>query len=255
MIQAALGVGLPAGRAAGKSAGGLKKRPIDPRTAQGTPDPDLHGAGIDWSGRESTQRFFREVYRNKRRRARFGRKVPTVGAPEYKGQPVRVGGGRPDVLVGEARLHWDGKRAYALNLQGERVYIDRLPRNAVRTKDGGWLVTRRLDDGSKVTVYYNPYGVPEFPARGAFWLPPEVVAKGGKAHKDHVMKQLREMAQSNPDELLRMKFSLEQIEKMKQNVDLRALGIQIHHDYRVGRMLIVDERFHMLAHKGGRSLW
>ena len=134
LIQAALGVGLPAGRAAGKSAGGLKKRPIDPRTAQGTPDPDLPGAGIDWSGRESTQRFFREVYRNKRRRARFGRKVPTVGAPEYKGQPVRVGGGRPDVLVGEARLHWDGKRAYALNLQGERVYIDRLPRNAVRTE-------------------------------------------------------------------------------------------------------------------------
>ena len=32
-------------------------------------------------------------------------------------------------------------------------------------------------------------------------------------------------------------------------------GIRIHHDYRVGRMLIVDERFHGLAHKGGRSLW
>ena len=261
LVQAALGVGLPAGRVAGKAAGGPKKKPADARSAQGTPDPDLHGAGIDWSGRESTQRFFREVYRSKRWRARFGRKVPTVGAPEYKGQPIEVGGGRPDVLVGEARLHRDGKRAYALNLQGERVYIDRLPSesapNITRKPagDGGWLVTRRLDDGTRVTVYYNRYGLPEFPARGAFWLPPEVVAKGGKAHKDHVMKQLREMAQSNPDELLRMKFSLEQIKKMKQNVDLRALGIQIHHDYRVGRMLIVDKRFHMLAHKGGRSLW
>jgi len=66
---------------------------------------------------------------------------------------------------------------------------------------------------------------------------------------------LREMAHSKPDELGRMKFSLEQIEKMKEGVSLNALGIRIHHDYRVGRMLIVDERFHRLAHKGGRSLW
>ncbi|MDE0716471.1 MAG: hypothetical protein OXH64_00865, partial [Rhodospirillaceae bacterium] len=238
-----------------------KRAAADPRTAQGTPDPDLHGAGIDWSGRESTQRFFREVYRSKRWRARFARKVPTVGAPEYKGQPIKVGGGRPDVLVGEARLHWDGKRAYALNLQGERVYIDRLPSesapNITRKPagDGGWLVTRRLDDGAKVTVYYNRYGLPEFPTRGAFWLPPEVVVKGSRAHRNHVIKQLQEMAHTNPEKLRQMDFSLEQIEKMKKGVNPNTLGIRIHHDYRVGRMLIVDERFHGLAHKGGRSLW
>ena len=138
---------------------------------------------------------------------------------------------------------------------GERVDIGRLPRNAVRTDDGGWVATVRAADGTEVTIYYNPHGLPEFPARGAFWLPPEVVAKGGNAHKDHVMKQLRKMAHSNPGELRRMKFSLEQIEKMKQKADLVELGIQIHHDYRVGRMLIVDKRFHMLAHQGGRSLW
>ncbi|MXW91828.1 MAG: hypothetical protein F4114_04850 [Rhodospirillaceae bacterium] len=245
----------------GRAHAGPKKRPADARTAQGTPDPDLHGAGIDWSGRESTQRFFREVYRSRRWRARFGRKVPTVGAPEYKGQPIKVGGGRPDVLVGEARLHWDGKRAYALDLKGERVYIDRLPSesapNITRKPagDGGWLVTRRLDDGAKVTVYYNRYGLPEFPARGAFWLPPEVVAKGEKAHRNRVIKQLREMARSNSKELEKMGFTPEQIGKMKHKVELKKLGIRIHHDYRVGRMLIVDERFHGLAHRGGRSLW
>ena len=255
LVQAALGVGLPAGRVAGKAAGGPKKKPADARTAQGTPDPDLHGAGIDWSGRESTQRFFREVFRSRRWRARFSRKVPTVGAPEYKGQPIEVGGGRPDVLVGEARLHWDGKQAYALNLQGERVYIDRLPRNAVRKKDGGWLVTRRLDDGSKVTVYYNPYGVPEFPARGAFWLPPETIKRGRNAHREYVRKRLQDMAEANSEELGKMGFTAKQIERMKNKVDLRELGIEIHHDYRVGRLVIVDRRFHKFAHKGGLSLW
>ena len=49
-----------------------------------------------------------------------------------------------------------------------------------------------------------------------------------------------------------MDFSLEQIKKMKDGVNPRIhSAIRIHHDYRVGRMLIVEERFHRLAHKGG----
>ena len=224
-------------------------------------DPDRTGSDIDWSGRESTERFFREAHRSKSWRKKFKRDLPTHGAAEYKGKPVRVGAGRPDVLVGEARLYRDGDRAYALNLRGECVNIDRMPSrtapNITRKPagDGGWLVTKHQDDGRKLTVYYNPYGVPEFPARGAFWLPPEVVAQGGKAHRNHVMKQLRKMARSNSEKLKMMGFTGEQIENIKKNVSLQQLGIEIHHDYRVGRMLIVDERFHKLAHKGGQSLW
>ena len=153
------------------------------------------------------------------------------------------------------RLYRDEAGSYAIRPDGEGVDIKRLPRNAARTRDGGWEATVRAPDGTEITVYYNPHGLPEFPARGAFWLPPEVVAQGGKAHRNHVMKQLRKMARSNSEKLKMMGFTGEQIENMKKNVSLRQLGIEIHHDYRVGRMLIVDERFHKLAHKGGQSLW
>ena len=123
--------------------------------------------------------------------------------------------------------------------------------------DGGWLVTKRLDDGRKLSVYYNPYGFPEFPARGAFWLPPEVVVKGASAQKRHVMSQLKTMANSNAGrkKLKNMDFTAKQIEQMKQKVDLDELGIRLHHDYRVGRMQIVDRALHDFAHQGGRSTW
>ena len=52
-----------------------------------------------------------------------------------------------------------------------------------------------------------------------------------------------------------MGFTAEQIKNIKSGVNPRELGIRIHHDYRVGRMLIVDEHIHRLAHQGGGSLW
>lgn len=52
-----------------------------------------------------------------------------------------------------------------------------------------------------------------------------------------------------------MRFTSAQIEKMKRGVNLDDLGIRVHHDYRVGRMLIVDEHLHRLAHLGGGCLW
>ena len=138
---------------------------------------------------------------------------------------------------------------------GERVDIGRLPRNAVRTDDGGWEATVRAADGTEVTIYYNPHGLPEFPARGAFWLPPEVVKKDSRSRRAYVRTRLRQTARTNPKELEEMGFTSEQIKNIKNGDNLGDLGIRIHHDYRVGRMLIVDEHIHRLAHQGGGSLW
>lgn len=167
------------------------------------------------------------------------------------------------MLVGEVRLHKDADGAYALNLQGERVYNNRKPSrsdpNTVweSAGDGGWLVTKRLADGRKLSVYYNPYGFPEFPARGAFWVSPEAIAKGGDAPKRYVKSQLKTMANSEAGrkKLKEMDFTAEQIEQMKQKVDLNELDIRLHHDHRVGRMQIVDRDLHEFAHQGGRSTW
>ena len=63
------------------------------------------------------------------------------------------------------------------------------------------------------------------------------------------------MALKDPDSLLEMEFSMEQIEKIGQGTTLKTLGFEIHHDYRVGRMLIVEGHVHRLPHRGGRSLW
>ncbi len=263
LVQAALGVGLPAGRAAGKAAGRAGKKPTAAHPQTGMRDPDGDISGIDWSGHESTERYFREVHRGGVWRTRFRKKTPTVGAEDYKGKPIATGGGRPDVSVGEVRLYKDGERAYALKRNGKRQYIDRVPsRSDPNTVwkpagDGGHWVTRRLDNGKKLTVYYNPYNLPEFPARGAFWLPPEVIGKSKGAHRRHVMGQIKTMTESEAGrkKLRSMKFSEEQIEQMSRGVKLDELGIQIHHDYRLGRMLIVDEDFHRFAHQGGGSTW
>ena len=140
---------------------------------------------------------------------------------------------------------------------GERVDIGRLPRNAVRTDDGGWEATGRAADGTEFIVYYNPYGLPEFPARGAFLLPPEVVKKKPRLRTEYVRSRLKKLANTKPgkEELEDMGFTPEQIETMKTKVNLEDLRIQIHEDYRVGRMLIVDEHIHRLAHQGGRIKW
>ncbi len=113
----------------------------------------------------------------------------------------------------------------------------------------------RAPDGTEVTIYYNPHGLPEFPARGAFWLPPEVVKKKPRQRTAYVQSQLRGMAHNDKDSLLEMGFTMEQIQKIKRGASLTELGLEIHHDYRVGRMLIVDRNLHRLAHIGGRRLW
>ncbi len=138
---------------------------------------------------------------------------------------------------------------------GERVDIGRLPQNATRTDDGGWEATVRAPDGTEVTIYYNPHGLPEFPARGAFWLPPEVVKRAPDSRTAYVKSRLREMAHKDRDSLLQMDFTMEQIRNIKRGASLADLGLEIHHDYRVGRMLVVDRNLHRLAHIGGRRLW
>ena len=117
------------------------------------------------------------------------------------------------------------------------------------------MATGRAPDGTEISVYFNPHGLPEFPARGAFWLPPEVVKKDPRSRRAYVRTRLRQMARTNSKGLEKMGFTPEQIRKIKGGASPRNLGVRIHHDYRVGRMLIVDEHIHRLAHKGGASLW
>ncbi len=228
------------------------------------PDPDGHDGGLDWSGRDSTIRHFDEVARNETWAARSAENqaIPTFGADRYKGRPIPRDGDEPETLIGEVRLHKDGDRSYALRLNGERKYIGRKPTGGKANEDGSFTATAYAPDGKAEEVYFNPYGLPEFPARGAFWLPPELVKRGNlsrrrylRRHKDYVKNQLRAMAHDKPEMLHEMNFTSQQIEKMKRGVDLEDLGIRVHHDYRVGRMLIVDEHLHRLAHLGGGCIW
>ncbi len=233
---------------------------------RGTPrDPDGDVPGVDWSGHESTERFFDDIAENARWSAERAKNadIPTFGAGAHKrgegyiGARIDYGDGRPGATVGEVRLYRENGKSYAVKPDGERVDIGRLPRNATRTKDGGWEAVVRAPDGTEVKVYYNLYGLPEFPARGAFWLPAEVAKRKPRQRTEYVRSRLREMARtkSGKRELEDMGFNPEQIERMKTKVDFDDLGIQIHHDYRVGRMLIVNRHIHRLAHKGGRILW
>ena len=226
-------------------------------------DPDGDVRSIDWSEHESTARYLDEVAGNARwsgERA-INRQIPVFGAGSRKGDEAYFGkridydDGRPGATVGEVRLYRDEAGSYAIRPDGERVDIKRLPRNATRTRDGGWVATVRAADGTEITIYYNPHGLPEFPARGAFWLPAEVVKKKPRQRTAYVRSQLRGMAHNDKDSLLQMGFTMEQIQKIKRGSSLTELGLEIHHDYRVGRMLIVDRNLHRLAHIGGRSLW
>lgn len=162
---------------------------------------------------------------------------------------------RPGAGPARHRLCREGETSYAIKPDGTRVDIGRLPRNATRTDDGGWEATMRTPDGTEFTVYYNPYGLPEFPARGAFLLPPEVAKLAPDSRRAYVRTRLRQMARSNSKELEKMGLTSEQIKKIESGASPRELGVRIHHDYRVGRMLIVDEHIHRLAHQGGASLW
>ncbi|MCY4393717.1 MAG: HNH endonuclease, partial [Rhodospirillaceae bacterium] len=226
-------------------------------------DPDGGHADIDWSGHESTARYFDEVAGNARwlEKRTGNADIPTFGAglrtgeSVYLGKRIDYGDGRPGASVGEVRLYREGGKSYAVRPDGVRVDIGRLPRNAVRTDDGGWVATGRAADGTEVTIYYNPHGLPEFPARGAFWLPPEVVKRAPDSRTAYVKSRLRDMAHKDGDSLLEMGFTMGQIRKIRRGASLKDFGFEIHHDYRVGRMLIVDESVHSLAHRGGRSLW
>ena len=226
-------------------------------------DPDGGHADIDWSGHESTERFFDEIAGNARwlEKRTENANIPTFGAGSRKGEKsylgarIDYGDGRPGATVGEIRLHREGGKSYAVKPDGTRVDIGRRPRNARRTDDGGWEVTARAPDGTEITIYYNPHGLPEFPARGAFLLPPAVVKKDPRSRRAYVRTRLRQMARTNSKELKKMGFTTEQIRKIKDGASPMDLGIRIHHDYRVGRMLIVDEHIHRLAHQGGASIW
>ena len=72
---------------------------------------------------------------------------------------------------------------------------------------------------------------------------------------DYVRSRLRGLVRTEPVALLRMNSTVEQEEQMKYKINLTDLGVRIHRDYRVGRMLIVDAHLHELAQRGGRSLW
>ncbi len=70
-----------------------------------------------------------------------------------------------------------------------------------KTKDGGNLITivvrNRKGGGKPVfkeTVYYNPYGLPEFKAKASFLLPPGQIKMTRNAQKNYIRNELLKLA-------------------------------------------------------------
>lgn len=130
--------------------------------------------------------------------------------------------------------------------------------------DGGHLVTIVVRDSKtrketfRGTVYYNRYGLPEFEARGSFWLPPEKMTSTPGNQRIWVQNRLHGMAQDRKGrrELGEMGFTAQQIKMLRVRGYSNKLGIRIHHDYQLGRVILVDSETHArFAHVGGGKFW
>ena len=200
---------------------------------------------------------------------------------EYKGEPINGLKEGNVARIGDVRLFERNGESYARGLDGIERKIDRKPKAGKglpvdnkphlekdviygESRDGGRVIEIAMRDkntGKEVfrnSVYYNRYGVPEFEAKGSFWLPPEEIRLGRKSQRTWVQDQLREMAQDRKRwlELRRMGFASKQIEILRVKGYNKDLGVRIHHDYQLGRIILVDTETHTrFAHVGGGKLW
>ena len=200
---------------------------------------------------------------------------------ENKGQPIR-GLKEGDVArIGDVRLFERNGESYARGLDDIERKIGRKPKEGKglpvdnkphlekdviygESRDGGRVIeiaVRDKNTGKELfrnSVYYSRYGVPEFEAKGSFWLPPEKMASKPDGQRIWIQDRLREMAQDRKRhrELRRMGFTARQIEILRVKGYKKDLGVEIHHDYQLGRMILVDSETHTrFAHVGGGKLW
>ncbi len=176
----------------------------------------------------------------------------------------------------------DNGKVYTRRLDGEVKQAERMPKGGlnqpVRNKpdlrkdviygerrNGGRTITIVVRDTAKgvevfrESVYYNRYGIPEFSARGSFWLSPEKVMLSESVKKNFVRNRMTEMARNKKEwpELLKMGFLRKQIRRLAlTGWKEKELGVVIHQGYQLGRMLLVESRIYgRFAHHGGGSGW
>ena len=188
---------------------------------------------------------------------------PVVGRDPHVGRPADIG---PDALpsyVGDPRLAVRNGEYGALDRHGT-FFVPKLPaqHRLVRVHPDGGRTYRYEIDGREHFVYFNRYRQPEFEPKAVVWLHPDDVAKGYKEHREYFLSQLRTMT---PSQLQAMGIGEPAIKKLKEGatllpdgraLTLRNLGFAVHHDYRVGRLVLVDLELHKkVKHEGGMKLW
>ncbi len=200
---------------------------------------------------------------------------------ENKCQPIRGLKNGDVARIGDVRLFERNGESYARGLDDIERKIGRKPKEGKglpvdnkphlekdviygESRDGGRVIeiaVRDKNTGKELfrnSVYYSRYGVPEFEAKGSFWLPPEKMASKPDGQRIWIQDRLREMAQDRKRhrELRRMGFTARQIEILRVKGYKKDLGVEIHHDYQLGRMILVDSETHTrFAHVGGGKLW
>ena len=201
---------------------------------------------------------------------------------KYKGTNIRTADEGDVAKIGDVRLFERDGGSYARGLDGIERKIDRKPKAGKGlpvdnqphlekdviysdSRDGGRLVTIVVRDRKtrketfRQSVYYNRYGLPEFEAKGSFWLPSTKMKTSEANQRLWVRNELSRMAKDRNlwSELRRMGFTRKQIKKMEiDGWKEEDFGIRIHHDYQLGRMILVKSETHTrFAHRGGGTLW
>ena len=201
---------------------------------------------------------------------------------EYKGQLIGEVGEGDVAKIGDVRLFERNGETYARGIDGIERKVGRKPKEGkgqpVKNSrhlerdviyedagDGGHLVTIIVRDNSRKgkevfngTVYYNRYGLPEFEAKETFWIPPEKLSLTEGRQRSWVWDKIREVAndENRWTELELIGISRKKIAKFRGSGNSDDLGIVVHHDYQLGRMLIVDAETHRrFYHEGGGSAW
>ena len=201
---------------------------------------------------------------------------------ENKNQPIRGLKNGNVARIGDVRYFEDNGKVYSRRLDGNVKQVGRLPKEGLNLpvrdrpdlmkdviygepRNGGRTITIVVRDTKKEveefreSVYYNRYGIPEFPARGSFWLPPEKMMMSSSTKKFLIKEKMTEMARNKEagPELRKMGFSRKQIRNLAlAGWKEEQLGVVIHQDYQLGRMILVESRIHRrFAHEGGGSGW
>ena len=146
---------------------------------------------------------------------------------EHKGLPIDGNAAGNAPRIGDVTVFERNRKIYSRQIDGTVKEVGRMPKAGKnlkidnhphlekdviygKEKYGGRTITIIVrDKGSKgkevfrETVYYNRYGLPEFEAKGSFWLPPAKLKTSEAKQRLWIQSQLTEMAK---DRKLRMEL-------------------------------------------------